>query len=89
MAPLKEKRWNLLAAVALLVAVILAMTGISQLNFRSQKRSDSLTLSSAPRHEVLHPHQQAVDGWSSLRSPPWGRKSCAWMPAAPIRPVTE
>lgn len=70
MAPLKEKRWNLLAAVALLVAVILAVTGISQLNFKGQDRGDSLTLSSAPRHEVLHPHQQAVDGWSSLRSPP-------------------
>lgn len=74
MAPLKEKRWNLLAAVALLVAVILAMTGISQLNFRGQKRADSLTLSSAPRHEVLHPRQQSVDGWSSLRSQPMGQE---------------
>ena len=70
MAPLKEKRWNLLATVALLVAVVLAVTGISQLNFRGQNRTDSLTLSSAPRHEVLHPRNRSVDGWSSMRSPP-------------------
>ena len=70
MAPPKQHRWNLLATAALLLAVILAVTGISRLNFPKQARDDSLVLSSGPRHQVLRPDNRSVDGWSSLRSPP-------------------
>ena len=62
MAPLKQKRWNFFAAVALLLALVLGVTGISQLNFSTEPRTDSLQLSSAevsalsPRFFVWEPN---------------------------------
>lgn len=75
MAPLKQKRWNFFAAVALLLALVLGVTGISQLNFSTEPRTDSLQLSSAPRHQVLRADRTELDGWSSLRSSPPGQES--------------
>ena len=69
-----QKRWNLFSAVAILLAAVLAVIGISALNFPGQKRGDSLVLSSAPRHEVLSSVSQGVDGWSSLRGTPLGKE---------------
>ena len=67
MGPHQQKRWNLLSAIALLLAAVLAVLGISTLNFKGQHPGDSLVLSSAPRHEVLGATSKGVDGWSSLR----------------------
>ena len=70
MGPHQQKRWNLLSAIALLLAAALAVLGISTLNFTGQHRGDSLVLSSAPRHQVLGAASKGVDGWSSLRGTP-------------------
>ena len=70
MARFQQQQWNLISAVALVLAMIVAVTGISRLNFPGQGRNDTLVLSSAPRHEVLRSSSHELDGWSSLRSPP-------------------
>ncbi|WP_115018699.1 hypothetical protein [Synechococcus sp. UW140] len=70
MASFKQKRWNFLAAVALLLALVLGISGISQLNFSTEERTDKLQLSSAPRHQVLRADRTELDGWTSLRSHP-------------------
>lgn len=70
MARFQQQQWNLISAVALVLAMIVAVTGISRLNFPGQGRNDTLVLSSAPRHEALRSRSHELDGWSSLRSPP-------------------
>ncbi|WP_240789187.1 hypothetical protein [Synechococcus sp. BS56D] len=64
----RTKRWNLMAAVALLLAAMLAVSGISQLDLQRDADADRLQLSALPHRSSIRLEQQRRDGWSSLRS---------------------
>jgi hypothetical protein len=64
----RTKRWNLMAAVALLLAAMLAVSGISQLDLQRGADADRLQLSALPHRSSIRLEQQQRDGWSSLRS---------------------
>jgi hypothetical protein len=67
MAPRKQKRWNVLAIVSLVLACILAMMALASIDVQPVRSRDGLRLSSAPRALSTDPAHLRSSGWSSLR----------------------
>ena len=67
MTPKKQKHWNILAVVSILLAGLLAFTGINQLDVGRVPSRDALRLSSASRALTTDRQRMLGDGWTSLR----------------------
>ena len=67
MASKKQKHWNLLAVVSILLAGLLAFTGINRLDVGRVPSRDALRLSSASRALTTDSQRIPGDGWTSLR----------------------
>lgn len=67
MAPRKQKHWNILAAVSILLAAILAVSGIAKLDVGKVPSHDSLRLASSSRALTTDAKRYPSDGWTSLR----------------------
>lgn len=67
MAPRKQKHWNVLAAISILLASVLAVSGISELDVGRVPSRDALRLASSSRTLTTDPTRLPADGWSSLR----------------------
>ena len=67
MASKKQKHWNLLAVVSILLAGLLAFTGINRLDVGRVPSRDALRLSSASRSLTTDSQRIPGDGWTSLR----------------------
>ena len=67
MASKKQKHWNILAVVSILLAGLLAFTGINQLDVGRVPSRDALRLSSASRALTTDRQRMLGDGWTSLR----------------------
>ena len=63
----RRRRWNILALVSILMAVMLSIIALSNLNVEAVKGRDSLRLSSGSRALTTDPRRLPPDGWSSLR----------------------
>ena len=63
----KKKHWNILAVVSILLAGLLAVTGINQLDVGRVPSRDALRLSSASRALTTDGRRILGDGWTSLR----------------------
>ena len=63
----KQKHWNILAVVSILLAGLLAFTGINQLDVGRVPSRDALRLSSASRALTTDRQRMLGDGWTSLR----------------------
>jgi hypothetical protein len=63
----KQRRWNLLAMLSLLLAAILALAAITRIDVRPVQTRDVLRLSTAARALTIDPRQLPVSGWSTLR----------------------
>jgi hypothetical protein len=68
MAPIRQKRWNVLATLALVVAALVSLSGISRLDVGRDSTADSLQLSSAPRYSSLQRLTNKLDQRHSFRS---------------------
>lgn len=67
MAPRKQKHWNILAAVSILLAAVLAVSGIRELDVDQVPSRDALRLASTSRALTTDPGRLPGDGWTSLR----------------------
>ena len=67
MAPRKQKHWNILAAISILLAAVLAVSGISELDVGGVPSRDSLRLASSSRALTTDTRRLPADGWTSLR----------------------
>ncbi|MFL0782404.1 MAG: hypothetical protein AB8E74_10510, partial [Prochlorococcus sp.] len=67
MAPRRHKHWNILAAVSILLAAILAVSGIAKLDVAQVPRQDALRLASSSRALTTESSRLPSDGWTSLR----------------------
>ena len=67
MASKKQKHWNFLAVVSILLAGLLAFTGINRLDVGRVPSRDALRLSSASRALTTDGQRMPGDGWTSLR----------------------
>ena len=67
MASKKQKHWNFLAVVSILLAGLLAFTGINRLDVGRVPSRDALRLSSASRSLTTDSQRIPGDGWTSLR----------------------
>ena len=67
MASKKQKHWNILAVVAILLAGLLAFSGINMLDVGRVPSRDALRLSSASRALTTDSRRIPSDGWTSLR----------------------
>ena len=67
MASKKQKHWNILAVVSILLAGLLAFTGINKLDVGRVPSRDALRLSSASRALTTDIRRMPGDGWTSLR----------------------
>ncbi|AII49106.1 hypothetical protein KR52_08125 [Synechococcus sp. KORDI-52] len=67
MASKKQKHWNILAVVSILLAGLLAFSGINQLDVGRVPSRDALRLSSASRALTTDSRRMASSGWSPLR----------------------
>ena len=67
MASKKQKHWNFLAVVSILLAGLLAFTGINRLDVGRVPSRDALRLSSASRALTTDSQRIPGDGWTSLR----------------------
>ena len=67
MASKKQKHWNILAVVSILLAGLLAFTGINKLDVGRVPSRDALRLSSASRALTTDRQRMLGDGWTSLR----------------------
>ena len=67
MAPRKQKHWNILAAISILLAAVLAVSGISELDVGGVPSRDSLRLASSSRALTTNTRRLPADGWTSLR----------------------
>lgn len=63
----KQKHWNFLALVSILLAGLLAFTGINRLDVGRVPSRDALRLSSASRALTTDSQRMPGDGWTSLR----------------------
>ncbi|MFM7361113.1 MAG: hypothetical protein ACKO25_04695 [Cyanobium sp.] len=63
----KQRRWNLLAIVSVLLAGILALLAITRIDVRPVQTRDVLRLSTAPRALTIDPRQLPPSGWSTRR----------------------
>ena len=63
----KQRRWNLLATLALLLAVILAFVAITRIDITPVQTRDSLRLSTSARSLTVDPRQLPPSGWTTLR----------------------
>ena len=68
MAPIRQKRWNVLATLALVVAALISLNGISRLDVGRDSTADRLQLSSAPRYSSLEGLANRLDQRHSFRS---------------------
>ena len=67
MPPRKQKHWNVLAVVSILLAGLLAFSGVNQLDVGRVPSRDALRLSSSSRALTTDRQRIASDGWSSMR----------------------
>ena len=67
MASKKQKHWNILAVVSILLAGLLAFSGINMLDVGRVPSRDALRLSSASRALTTDTRRMRGDGWTSLR----------------------
>ncbi len=67
MAPRKQKRWNILAIVSVVLATILAMMALTTIDVEAVRSRDALRLTSASRALSTDPAHLRSSGWSSLR----------------------
>ena len=67
MASKKQKHWNILAVVSILLAGLLAFSGINELDVGRVPSRDALRLSSASRSLTIDRSRIPSDGWTSLR----------------------
>jgi hypothetical protein len=67
MAPRKQKHWNILAAISILLAAVLAVSGISELDVSRVPSRDALRLASSSRALTTDARRLPSDGWTSLR----------------------
>ena len=67
MASRRHKHWNILAAVSILLAAILAVSGIAKLDVAQVPRQDALRLASSSRALTTESSRLPSDGWTSLR----------------------
>ena len=67
MASKKQKHWNILAVVSILLAGLLAFTGINKLDVGRVPSREALRLSSASRALTTDSQRMPGDGWTSLR----------------------
>lgn len=67
MASKKQKHWNILAVVSILLAGLLAFSGINRLDVGRVPSRDALRLSSASRALTTDSRRMPGDGWTSLR----------------------
>ena len=67
MALRRHKHWNILAAVSILLAAILAVSGIAKLDVAQVPRQDALRLASSSRALTTESSRLPSDGWTSLR----------------------
>ena len=67
MASKKQKHWNILAVVSILLAGLLAFTGINKLDVGGVPSREALRLSSASRALTTDSQRMPGDGWTSLR----------------------
>ena len=67
MAPRKQKHWNILATISILLAAVLAVSGISELDVGRVPSRDALRLASSSRALTTDTTRLPADGWSSLR----------------------
>ena len=67
MASKKQKHWNILAVVSILLAGLLAFSGINRLDVGRVPSRDALRLSSASRALTTDSRRMSGDGWTSLR----------------------
>ena len=67
MAPRKQKHWNILAVVSILLAAVLAVSGIRELDVGKVPSRDALRLASSSRALTTDPGRLPGDGWTSLR----------------------
>jgi hypothetical protein len=67
LATRKQKRWNILAAVSVVLATILAVMGLAQIDVVPMQSRDTLRLSSASRALTTDPERLLSGGWTSLR----------------------
>jgi hypothetical protein len=63
----KQRRWNLLAMLSVLLAAILALVAITRIDVRPVQTRDVLRLSTAPRALTIDPRQLPPSGWSTRR----------------------
>jgi hypothetical protein len=66
----KQRRWNLLALVSVLLAAVLALLAISRIDVVPVQSRDALRLSTSSRALTLDPRQLPPNGWSTLRGEP-------------------
>ena len=67
MASKKQKHWNILAVVSILLAGLLAFSGINRLDVGRVPSRDALRLSSTSRALTTDRRRMPGDGWTSLR----------------------
>jgi len=67
LATRKQKRWNILAAVSVVLATILAVMGLARIDVVPMQSRDTLRLSSASRALTTDPDRLLSGGWTSLR----------------------
>jgi hypothetical protein len=63
----KQRRWNLLATLSLLLAVILALIAITRIDITPVQTRDALRLSTSARALTIDPTQLPPSGWGTLR----------------------
>ncbi|MFM7287721.1 MAG: hypothetical protein ACKO02_13060, partial [Cyanobium sp.] len=67
MAARKQKRWNILAAVSLVLAIILGVLGLAHIDVVPMQNRDALRLTSASRALTTDPARLRAGDWTSLR----------------------
>jgi len=63
----KQKSWNILAIIAVVLAMILALMAISRIDVSQVRSRDNLRLASSGRALNTDPSQLPPSGWSTLR----------------------
>lgn len=63
----KQRRWNLLATLSLLLAVILALIAITRIDIQPVQTRDALRLSTSARSLTIDPDHLPASGWTTLR----------------------